>query len=576
MRTEESLEPLSIETDTTLNDMVSVLEDTIAQCEINVFQCSESTGEGAITSIWEQVEDIERMIKELARSEQDYINLPAYQQHCQAVEKFKMFLSALPEPGESKELGDAGPLDKIKKLLHTQLLAAGFFPRRSSDLFAFIVRVNPPTEISDFLEKFYSKLLSEEKQLFVERLVPYCITKRSVTIENLVFLYPLIKVDMEKADNWTLVYLAKGLGEDPKNLTEKYWAIFEEKSSYKKNLLMEFIGYGTMTKSGGLLTCAQLASRKSYSINATVLDTYEIENYFKAIQQCSTKNMIEHFVMVGDHWLSGVIEKQPNGYTRVLVIDDLGKMNNDSKPLVDAFFTVFPEGVFFRNHEKLQRSSQLACAVFALEHLRHFPKIGLYLGGIPLMEYFSQQETKKSQELGDTDSRIKFCHLPLPLLRVMEDNALHKQIIQGREPKERECPINSDGKNAAQCVQQDFKYVEELSSLRNQRIRLVRDKFFFHNQRFLNQRSKDQIEKLMKDFTLAGFRRRIASSSAVSKAEEMSHSTGYNFYRLMSGPAPQSMSDDSIRGTELDTGWGRRESIASKTLCEQIKSGCDC
>ena len=143
---------------------------------------------------------------------------------------------------EVKGLDDATPLSKIEKLLRDQLLVAGFHPEKSSDPFAFIVGLNPSADVSGFLRNFYSGLTSEEKCPFVERLVPYCITMRCVVSENLAFLAPLIEVDLKKEDNWTFVSLTKGLDEDPKSLAEKYRALSEETSAYKRDLLMEFIG----------------------------------------------------------------------------------------------------------------------------------------------------------------------------------------------------------------------------------------------------------------------------------------------------------------------------------------------
>lgn len=576
---------LHIDTEYTLLDRASNLGSIILQCEYNVSQCDGGMPEGSIASIWEQVKNIEKLIDGLAAEEPEYRSLPAYKQHCNLIKKIKETLLKYEETKEHRTMDSEDPisLTTIKKWLHSQLAEKGFHLQQSSDPLAFIASSNLSTKLCNFVKSFYLSLPPEGKPLFVEQLVPQYIIMHASMSQIFTFFNSLINVDLRKGDRWTIISLAKGLNEDPAHLSQKFQALSEEKSVYKKNLLMEFIGFGNVTKLGGLLTCAQLASRKSYPIDATLLEENEFKDYFQLFQQYTAKSKTEHFAIVGAHWLSGVIEKLSNGQVRMLVIDVLGSKDTHqySKPVIDVFFQVFPQGKIFHNNEKLQRS-QLGCSIFSLEHLRHFPKIGFYLH-MPLLQYFSEQKTLEVDE----NKRVKFCHLPLSLLRVMEDNALHKEIIPGRDPQERESKIIKKGKTAAQCVEQDFIFDPAASSLRNKRIGLIKDKFFTHNQQFLSSRSEEEIKQLMQNFTLDGFRQRIASyseqklmtlerteSAAISSTAETFQSSAYNPYRLPSGPTHQRMSDDASPAPEPENGWGNSESAATNNICAQGKSTC--
>ena len=548
---------LDFNPDFTFAALIDEINDSIAQCEFNIQSYHESKEPDTIL---QQVIEIETSINSLVQSAPDYLNSPTYAQHREAIIKFKTILEScstqLPKELETKlekEIEDSDDIGiaRIEKLLSIQLIQLGFKPQDSGNPFNYLVCTASATKGDKFLSKFYPKLSLPEKQLFVDKLVPACVIVHNLGFGYIDFLNPLLTIDKTMGVNFTVTSLAKAIEENPKNLSHKLHIISEEKSPYKKNLLMQFIGYGNVDKVGALLTCAQIASRKSYDILATILELTEVKDYFNVIKKNPDKTMIAHFATSGSHWTSGMIEKQENNHIRMLLIDTLGKEHqNSSKQLViTSFFEVFPTGELFLSKEKVQHAS-LGCSLFSLDHLRHFAKIHVYLG-MPLMQYVAEHGEEKQLEYND--KRVIPCQLPLPLLRLMQSSELITRIIPGRQETltpgskpEKDLPINKKQQTAIDCTAQDFQQTEEkISKKRNQRIMHVRDKFFFHNYSFLSKNNEQELKDKMNEFTLKGFCQRTSLKTSAGREEVKSRTSSptktdymkgyYNFYGLMPG-----------------------------------------
>ncbi|MBS0350184.1 MAG: hypothetical protein JSR33_03170 [Proteobacteria bacterium] len=294
---------------------------------------------------------------------------------------------------------------------------------------------------------------------------------------------------------------------------DKFLSLDQLDSAFKKKLITEFLAYGRITTTGGLLTIKQIASRKRYSFVPSVLSgLLELSNYLAIIKAAKIQPIREFFVKTGSHWMSGVVEIDKAGQAKLLLLDSLSKIEI-IKFYSKVFKDIFPEGKIYYTDETRQYDSS-SCAVFALSDVRYLHVVNRYIGDQDLFSYLEAHKiVVPSKEIKDPSqqSETTFYRLPLGFNRIMQSISLTDKVLLQRDPKELALPINQKLQTAPYCARQDFKMIN--GKLQNKRAHYLLKKFFLRNFNYLNTHTDTEIQKDLQSFTLEAFKTRIQQVS---------------------------------------------------------------
>lgn len=283
------------------------------------------------------------------------------------------------------------------------------------------------------------------------------------------------------------------------------------------NLIKPFIlGLGQLGYKEGLLTCAQVATRKSqtdtYEFNPTVIYAGEVKKYFEILKNCgSHSDHRERVIIVGIHWLTCDIQIK-NGEISTLVIEPLGTdvRHETTNPVLKEIAEILPNTPIFFSNDKRQDSGP-SCQVFALDDIMHLFTLEIYLPEKDLFKYFvNQNQQVKSIEVGPGESvNIIPVELPLSLMRTMRSRILINEggVIDTRQ-QENKLLINKKEHTALQSALLFFK-PKENGMLINQRLEEKLVKIAHHNLTYLVDTPLEDIARAMQKYTLAGFEQRL-------------------------------------------------------------------
>jgi hypothetical protein len=279
-------------------------------------------------------------------------------------------------------------------------------------------------------------------------------------------------------------------------------------------------GFGKITFVGGLLTCAQVSARKTYTFNPTILQ--EEEEDFKAYLEILKKEpgpLRERFVIYGRfHWMCGDISIDEYGRAQIVFIDSLGYSLGYAyfSEKFQEFSNCFPTGVIYFSAEKRQNSAR-GCSVFALDDVTHLFTLEQYLDkkykSTGLFGYLADHIIKQDAQL--SASPVLPCQLPLSLERTKQSSKFF-QAISGREPMEQAQHVNKRGQNAELSAKEHFNLKNE--KLINDRLADKLQKMADHNASYLVNTQPEVISETKRQFTLEGFKNRIESARVTDQS----------------------------------------------------------
>jgi hypothetical protein len=282
-----------------------------------------------------------------------------------------------------------------------------------------------------------------------------------------------------------------------------------------------FNGFGKIKFNGALLTCAQVAVRKNYVFNPTVLHYLtSFEPYLNLLKE-DYRPCRARFVMADSHWMAGDIEIQADGRTRFLLIDPLGYEDDSfnlfgSEDMLRAFAKVFPGSEIYYS-STVRQHTDVGCSVFALDDVRHLYTAEKYLEEkykkTGLFGYLSDQKSIVVRLAPDEkishQVEVKICHLPLSLERTMQSKDLYKEI-EKRSSSEQNQKVNKKNQTAKESVDEgfeDFKTGEKVTK-KNNRLQKKLQKMAMYNEQYLRGVPKEEMDVAMKSFTLEDYQRR--------------------------------------------------------------------
>ncbi len=268
-------------------------------------------------------------------------------------------------------------------------------------------------------------------------------------------------------------------------------------------------GFGNITHEGILLSCAQIATRKKYKFNPSVIKPEEFANFLEDAKKLLRPTRI-HFILRDSHCTTGIIEITQDGHANLLYIDPKGAANDQmdfSKDQLTAFATAFPQNTIYYSREKRQNSGR-GCTMYALDDVRHLFTTDAYLQ----TDIFShlKKQNKTPTKLRTTNVNITVCDLPLTLLRTKQSTSLFADIT-ARSAEEQKQVVSKKGWTAKQHADHDIRAVDNpMHPKMNLRLSDKLKKLAQQNYEFIIKTHPAEIERLMQQFTLKGFQARAA------------------------------------------------------------------
>ena len=177
--------------------------------------------------------------------------------------------------------------------------------------------------------EFYKSLSISDRIYFLKKIMPFILYNN-----NSRMLSALINID-KQLEHPVLELIKSSLTKTQKEFMEKLILMDDLKPGFKKTLLNEFIQHGNFTHQGIKLTMAQIAVRKPYKFNPTVISPDEdFSRYVNAIKKIadnfSERPLREVFILgdpsfpSGTHWVSGIIEIDIHNKAKMVLIDSIG------------------------------------------------------------------------------------------------------------------------------------------------------------------------------------------------------------------------------------------------------------
>ena len=278
------------------------------------------------------------------------------------------------------------------------------------------------------------------------------------------------------------------------------------KQDYVKfhELMQQFTsGFGKTHYDGILLSCAQIADRKSYEFNPTVIyGEGEFRQYLTEIAKLPYP-LRERFYIKDSHCLSGDIWRDEKGKVSVLLIDSFGINSSHRDDYSEILHQQFPGATIYVSNENKQRSDY-GCSIFALDDLVHLYTIEKYLpdeykhGPAPLHAYLAHS----ANELNITRTSYAnvtehACAMPLRMLLNMQTRKLTTDIIPNREEKEKNSPVNKKAESPEKAANKYFEGDE--SHKQNKRLEHKLARFAECNVKFM---AKGNFQSKMHLFSL--------------------------------------------------------------------------
>ena len=329
----------------------------------------------------------------------------------------------------------------------------------------------------------------------------------SIKAYNIALLHKLKEMD----ENYFNQLLAE-MDSERQQAAARYLSVKDEKyCEYIADNMYDFaFERGGVSYEGGLLTCAQIKSRKStYHFNPVILDQKEeFVNFLKAIKQYN-KPLAEKFIVTGGHWISGVIRINANGRADILLMDPCGPGDR----LILTFIAkhlpkLFPDFRIYIAEEKRQHDF-CSCQTFALDDVQHLFTLEKYLimdnKSVSMFDYIEAQQ-KAEMNFANWKVKVRLVRLPLTFMRTMQSKDLFNKIIPSWPPNELSLAVNKKGQLTANLAMTFFQPESgKPKKLCNVRIKKKFDNMADNNLHFLLSKDKDSVEKLKKEFTLQCF-----------------------------------------------------------------------
>lgn len=288
-------------------------------------------------------------------------------------------------------------------------------------------------------------------------------------------------------------------------------------------------GFGKLQHIHGLLTCAQVATRKNqldddhrYTFNPTVLSEMELPRYLQLLKtKGADAEVRERFCLTGAHWRVGDIGIE-SGKVNALIVDSIGLDKEDrynTARILRRIAKVFPSSQLFLDKVKRQHAP-VACHIFALDDLMHLFSVENFLREKNLFSYLSAQENHAEviPATFPTDNPITIlpAHLPLSMMRTKQSRALKTEIIPKRTQEEQQLIINKKGQTAAESVDPSFKMAPSSASEMNQRLDEKLYRMACHNLVYLTSNSLRTIANTMEQHTVSAFEARCLNKDEVN------------------------------------------------------------
>lgn len=255
-------------------------------------------------------------------------------------------------------------------------------------------------------------------------------------------------------------------------------------------------GFGQIEHDDGLLTFAQIAARKKYVFNPTLITKDELSDYLMMLKNDYTRPVRERFVISGMHWVSADIDIDQAGKVKILIIDSLGgQCDPDFLGTVKGVFSGHSISVYFDATKR--QNSEKGCSVFALDDVRHLFTAEQYLkdegsNPIKLFEYLEHSRgeekttgTGAEEKALKTDIAVSATHLPLSLMRTMQSDSLVRSVIEKRSDSEKKRPVNKKGRTAIEEAERDFQGSKTTDKKVNTRLKRKLGRFAVENFKFL-------------------------------------------------------------------------------------------
>lgn len=300
--------------------------------------------------------------------------------------------------------------------------------------------------------------------------------------------------------------------------------------------------FGNIDYDSGRIAAIEIAQRKlsnkdqSYIFDPTFLkgtetkvkgETIKENNEFKEYLSLLKphKPIRERFVIAEQHWVVGEINIDDDGHASIFIIDSLGR-NSDHFPshIIKAFNEQFPDGTIYFSEEKRQHA-ELACQMFALDDLVHLYTMEKYFqqqyGLTKIFDYLAAQPKDNKivkDELPGID--IISAKLPISLLSTKQSNKLFSDLFPSRNTAEQKAPVNKKGQTAeerATAGLEEGKNVRLTQKMKNLANHVF--KFLFHQ-----RESLPSLSKSMEDFSLQGFKKRMAEKTNTLEKTKNFHS----------------------------------------------------
>lgn len=301
--------------------------------------------------------------------------------------------------------------------------------------------------------------------------------------------------------------------------------------SDSKSFISEKMGefsndFGKITYEGGLLTCAQEASRKKHTYHPTVLrGEHEFLQFLEVLKTLKFP-LSEQFIISGGHWISGQIDIDENGNAKIIIIDSNGDSMQyiPTQDVISHFADHFKNGLIYLSREKRQNAAS-GCSVFSLDDALHlatltrmlpaeYEKSGIFgfLEGHPANRPIVALHN-------DTNANIDVisCQLPLSIIRTMQSDELLQTVIPARLKAEQDAFLKRKGitaldsaKNHHNVENPDFPHDKK----RNLRLKYKLDNFAKKNAAYLLKTPLQQVRESMNSFTLNEFKKRALAASA--------------------------------------------------------------
>ncbi|VVC75563.1 hypothetical protein AQUSIP_08530 [Aquicella siphonis] len=468
----------------------------------------------------------------------DYFSFLFAKDYLANTHKFKALLDYLNEAArEDREVASylqqalAASLAKVlNNLSHTN-------PETCTDLLLHVAPYWDPRQMANLLSSnlefrdaanLVLKRMDEvRREQILNVLIPLCIKK----------CHPALLNDLQSAHPELFHQIFEGLDNEKKVMGRVLLDMKNERTRvFISGMMQQFVnGFGRINYEGGLLACAQIASRRGESFHPTVLRKDNFEEHesefrgFLQILKDGPRPAREKFILTGTHWVAGEVKIDEQGRASLFIIDSLGALNNNSfaTETVKHFAALFPDSPIYYSLEKRQNSGA-GCSVFSIDDVAHLYTLEQYLDpkydGTGLFGYLESHQTGDRVSYADLDDvKVRACYVPLSLNRTMQSSRFLEdadtRTIPGEETRpvrdmtERSLKVNKKGQTAYESVQKNFR------SDRNMRASDKLEKAAVRTAKFLieHQDHLDKVEEKMKDFTLDSFRKRILEQTADSR-----------------------------------------------------------